>query len=511
MSQNSANNKRIAQNTILLYFRMIVTLIVGLFTSRVILDSLGVEDYGIYNLVGGFVSMFSVVRAGLVSSTQRFITYDLGSGNFENLKKTFSTVCVIYLCLCAIVLLFAELGGIWFLDSKLSIPSSRLTAAHWVFHLSLITLVVTLLSSPYNSLIIAHEKMKAFAYITIYEVVAKLIVAYLIYVAPFDKLITYAILLCFVQITVPILYWIYCKHNFKESTICFKFDWPKIKEIYAFAGWSMMGGLAFMGFTQGLNMLLGMFFTPVVNAARGIAVQVQGIILQFVSNFQTAIDPQIIKSYARGDRAYMNQLISTSSRFSFYLLYLLSLPIILEAEELLGWWLVEVPDYTAFFFRLIIITTMFDAISNPYGKAIQATGMIKNYQLVTSSILLLIVPVAYLVLRLGGDPYSVFVVHIVLGFIAMCSRIYMAQRIADIPVVHFVSGIIRPVIMVTALSFIIPLFAHILMPEGFIRFMVVSLLSVVCSILAIYNVGLRKEEIELVKCKISSVINNIRQ
>jgi len=509
MQDNSKNNRRIAINTLLLYIRMLITMLVGLYTSRVVLKALGAEDFGIYNVVGGFVSMFAIVRSGLVSSTQRFVTYDLGTGDKAELNRTFSTIVLIYLFLCVIIVVFGELGGYWFIEFKMNIPTERLNAAKWVFQFSLVALIVTLLSSPYNSLIIAHERMKAFAYITIYEVFAKLGVAYIIFITTFDKLVIYAVLLCIVHITVPVLYALYCYRQFPdEIKIRWHLNWKKVCEIYAFAGWSMFGGFAHMGFTQGLNILLGMFFTPVVNAARGIAVQVQGVIMQFVANFQMAIDPQIIKSYARDDIDYMSRLISTSSRFSYFLLYFISLPIMLEVDTLLDWWLVDVPQYTSLFFRLIIVTTIYDAISNPYGKAIHATGRIRNYQIVCSTILIAIVPVAYIVLKMGGAPYSVFIVHVVLGFIAMVLRIYMADVIAKVPFRDFLVDTASKLILVTLISFILPFVIHLYFQEGAIRFLLVGFISV-CSVGGcIYVFGITKSERELVLGKIRILTKN---
>lgn len=506
MSSNSENSARIAKNTLMLYIRMSITLGVGLFTSRVILDALGVEDYGIYNVVGGFVVMFSVVRAGLVSATQRFITYDLGKGDLKELNCTFSTCVIIYLALSLILVVMAEAMGVWFIENKLSIPVERLQAALWVFQFSLIMLVVSLISFPYNALIISHEKMKAFAYISIYEVVAKLAVVYLLYITLFDKLVVYSLLQCIVQITIPIIYFIYCRKNFVESRVTWQLDLRKLKQIYAFTGWAMFGGIASIGFTEGLNVLLGMFFTPVINAARGIAVQVQGVITQFVGNFQLAVDPQIVKSYARGDSEYMQKLVCFSSKYSFYLLFLLSLPVILEAEQLLSLWLVEVPQYTVLFFRLIIITTMYDAFSNPFGKAIHATGNIRNYQLICSTLLIAVVPISYIVLKLGGEPYSVFIVHIILGFFAAAARIVIACRIACISVRMFIKSVAIPVIFVVVLSIMVPLIIRLLMPYGIARLFVVSFVSVLSVTIFIFVVGINSEERKLFINKIKGAL-----
>lgn len=494
MSDNSANSKRIAKNALALYFRMFLTMAVGLFTSRVILDSLGVEDFGIYNLVGGFVAMFNIVRAGLLAATQRFITYDLGKGDKQELNRTFSTCVIIFLSLAILIVVLAELPGIWFVNNKLAIPEARLGAAHWVFQLSLITLIINLVSYPYNALIVAHEHMKAFAYISIFEAFAKLAVAYALYISSFDKLILYAILLCLIQVIVRMMYNGYCRKHFEESKVSWTVDWSKIKQIYSFTGWELFGSIAVMGYTQGLNVLLGMFFTPVVNAARGVAVQVQSVIVSFVSSFQTALNPQITKSFAKGDTSYNHKLLFTSSRFSFYLLFLIALPVILEAEELLDLWLVEVPEYTVTFFRLIILTTMIDAISNPIITAVEATGKIKIYQIVVGSILLMILPVAYVVLRLGGAPYSVFMVHVVMSSIAFIARLIMGSKQVGFKKSIFMREVLLPISMVIIASIIVPTLLHFNMCQGIVRLLVVGCVSVITTGASVFVIGLHASE-----------------
>lgn len=506
MPDNSSSNRRIAVNSFLLYIRMVIIMFIGLYNSRIVLDALGVEDYGIYNLVGGFVTMFSVVRSGLVSSTHRFLAFDIGKRDLVSLSKTFSTLLIIYLVLCLIVFLLSETIGPWFIETKMSIPQSRMPAAHWVFQTSLISLIITLLCSPYNALIIAYEKMGVFAYLTIYEVVAKLMVAYMLYSSKGDKLVTYSILLCIVQVSVAFIYWLYCKRSFLETKILWYIDKGKIREIYAFAGWSMLGGFAHMGFTQGLNILLGMFFSPVVNAARGVAVQVQSAVLHFVTNFQMAIDPQIIKSYARKDNEYMIKLIHVSSRLSYIFLLVLSLPLIFEAEYVLGLWLVEVPHYTSLFFKLIIITTMYDAITNPYTKAVQATGNIRLYQICTSGVLLLIVPISYVVLKLGGAPYSVFIVHIVLGAFTMIARIELANKIAKIPISIFTRKIVPSIVTVTIISVIVTIVPSFYMEGNINRFITRGLLSTLSILISTILFAVSHEEklyiINFIKSKI---------
>lgn len=505
MSNNSDNNARIAKNTLMLYIRMFVTLIVGLFTSRVILDALGIEDYGIYNLVAGFVAMFNILRSGLVSATQRFITYDLGRGDTSELNRTFSTCVIIYIAISVFAVIIAETFGMWFINNKLNIPDTRLFAAHWTFHLSLVMLIVSFISFPYNSLIISHERMNAFAYISIYEVVAKLLLTYLLFISKYDKLIVYSLLMCLVQISIPILYIFYCRKNFVESKVLWLFDKQKVKEIYSYTSWAMLGGFASVGLTQGLNVILGMFFSPIVNAARGIAVQIQGIINSFVSNFQLAMDPQIVKSYARGDYQYMQQLVFNSSKYSFYLLFLLSLPVMLETDMLLSLWLVDIPENTSLFFRLVIITTIYDAFSNPFAKAIQATGKIRNYQLIYSTMLLIIVPISYFFLMLGFDSYIVFVVHIVVGLFASFARIIIASKVTKMNLSLFKKVVLVPISFVVTLSLFISVSLKYFLYESFISSFIVLFVSLLVVLLSIFFCGISKSEQSFFIDKIKSI------
>ena len=507
MTDNTEKSKRIAKNTLILYIQMFITMAVSLYTSRVILDALGVQDFGIYNLVGGFVAMFGVVRAGLVSATQRFMAYDLGVGDQHELKRTFSTCVFIYAFLALVAVVLAESIGPWFINNKLQIPRERLDAAYWVFQLSVVSLVVSLLSFPYNALIIAHEKMKAFAFISVYEAFMRLFISLYIYVAISDKLIVYAALICLLQISIPLLYYSYCKKCFVESKLIYLFDKQRIKDIYSFTGWSMLGGLANMSITQGLNFVLGLFFNPAVNAARGIAVQVQGAITQFASNFQMAIDPQIIKSYASGDIKYLSTLVFSSSRLSFFLLYIISLPIMLEADYILGIWLIEVPDYTTIFLRLVILVTILDAITNPAVKAIQATGNIKRYQLSVNTVIIATLPVSYFALKLGLPPYSVFIVMVVFDFIAFIIRFHMMNLLIGISFSDILNKIIRPIVLVVALSCAPPILLHSFMNESFLRLILVFSLSTVLIIAASYFCGTQPIEREYLLSKIKSIKN----
>lgn len=380
------NNKRIARNTLLLYFRMLFLMIISLYTSRIVLNALGVEDFGIYNVAGGVVAMFSILSGSLSAAISRFITYELGKNNVLKLKTIFSSAITIQIGLGIVIAFFAETIGIWFLNTQMNIPIERMTAANWVLQFSIITFIINLISVPYNAVIIAHEKMSAFAYISIFEAIGKLLIAYLITISPIDKLIFYAILMCGVAIAIRLLYGYYCKRHFDECR--FHFIWNKqiFQQIFSFAGWNFIGASSAVLRDHGGNIIINLFCGPTVNAARGIAFQVNNAIQGFVSNFMTALNPQITKSYAAKNYTYMMTLIFQGARLSFYMLLLLSLPIIINTHYLLTLWLNTVPEHTVLFVRLVLIFAMSESISGPLITAMLATGNIRNYQIIVGGL-----------------------------------------------------------------------------------------------------------------------------
>lgn len=410
MTDTSKNNKRIAKNTLLLYVRMLFLMIISLYTSRVILNTLGVEDYGINNVVSGFIGMLGFLSGSLGAASSRFITYDLGIGDMVTMKRTFGNIVTIHLLLAVMILIFGETIGLWFVLNKLQIPENRMTAALWVYQFSIFSFMLSIVSVPYNATIIAHERMKAFAYISIVDAILKLLIVYLLVIIPYDKLIIYAILFFCIQVFDRVVYGVYCYRHFEETKTKLAFNKKLFKEIFSFAVWTMNGNLAVIGYTQGINVLLNMFFGPVVNAARGIAVQVQTVVQNFCNNFQMALNPQLTKSYAQKDLAHMQQLLKVSSKFSFFLLYIISLPLMLEAPLVLKWWLGIVPEHTINFLRLILCSSMLVALSNPLVVSVHATGKIKKFQAIEGTMLLCIVPIAYVLLKLFGiRPEYVFV------------------------------------------------------------------------------------------------------
>lgn len=486
---------------------MLFMMAVQLYTSRVVLNTLGVEDYGIYNVVGGIVAMFGFLNAAMTTSTQRYITYELGKGNFERLKQVFTTSVNIHVIISIIVVILVETVGTWFLYNKMVIPADRMTAAMWVLQLSVLTTVIAIMSYPYNAAIVAHEKMSAFAYISVLEVVLKLAVVYLLTIWDIDKLILYAILIAAIQLGIRFCYSGYCAKHFPETKYYIYWDKPLFKEMLGFAGWNLWGNLAAILFTQGLNMLLNVFFGPVVNAARAVAVQVQNAIQQFANNFQMALNPQITKSYAVGQLDEMHKLIYRSSKFTFFLLFTICLPVVIEAPVILEIWLKTVPDYTVIFLRIMIATMIIDATANPLMVSAAATGKVKVYQSVVGGILLAILPISYVVLKLGGAPWSVFLVHFCVCCTAYITRLFIIRPLIQLRIRTFVSEVIVRCILVAVIAVIIPISAHLLIPNSITTSLFVIGISVICAALSSFYLGLDKHEREVILAKAKTVIS----
>lgn len=500
----SSNNKRIAKNTLMLYVRMLFSMGVSLFTSRVILQALGVEDYGIYNVVGGFVTMFTFLNGSMVASTQRYLNFEIGRGNEQQLSKVFSTALQIHALIALAIILLSETVGLWFLYEKLVIPDERMNAAFWVYQCSVISCVINIMYVPYNADIVAHEKMSAFAYISIVEVTLKLLIAYLLYVFPWDRLVIYAVLLLLIQLLIRWIYVRYCSKHFPESHYRHEINKSLLKEMSSFAGWGLFGSLANVFYNQGLNILLNLFFGPIVNAARGIAVQVQSAVHGFVGNFQMALNPQITKNYASGNLLQMHSLIFRSARFSFFLLYLLALPIIIEAEYILKLWLKTPPADAVVFTQWMLVVSLIYTIANPFIIANQATGKIKVYQIVVGSILLLIVPISYIALLLGAPAYSVFIVHFCMECLAQFWRMYLLRNLINLPIKAYLKNIYLPIIIVAALSTLLPLYLRSLISDSFIRLIVIGFSSILSVAFFTFVIGLTRNERQFIIEKLLS-------
>ena len=508
-TQTSNNNKRIAKNTLLLYFRMLFMMVVSLYTSRVILNALGVEDFGIYNVVGGVVAMFTVISGSLSAAISRFITYELGKGDQSKLNKIFSASVTIQLLLSLIIVVLIESVGVWFMNAKMTIPESRMTAANWVLQFSIITFVINLISVPYNAAIIAHERMSAFAYISILEAVGKLAIAFLIMVSPIDKLIFYAILMCVVAVMIRFTYGHYCKKHFAECTYHFHWDKDILKQMFGFAGWNFIGAASAVLRDQGGNIVINLFYGPAVNAARGIAIQVNNAVTGFVTNFMTALNPQITKSYASGDREYVMTLIYQGARLSFYMLLLLSLPILVNTHYILVIWLKLVPEHAVLFVQLILIFAMSESISNPLITAMLATGRIRNYQIVVGGLQMMNLPISYICLRLGCMPESVLIVAIIISQCCLATRLYMLRGMIGLSSIMYMKKVYLNIIMVTIISVIIPeLLAH-QMSESFLSFVILSLVAIASTATTEFMIGCNKKERAFVIDKVKTIKSKI--
>ena len=494
MSDISSNNKRIAKNTIVLYIRTLFVMLISLYTSRVILEVLGVEDYGIYQVVGGVVAMFSVISSSLSSAVSRFLTFEIGHGDKDKLKKIFSTSITIQLVIAVIIFILSEVIGIWFMETKMQIPPDRLNAAKWVFHCSVFTFCINLLSVPYNACIIAHERMTAFAYISIFEVVCKLAICYLLIISPFDKLICYAILMMLLSFVIRIIYNVYCNRHFEESGIKLCFDKSIFKEMLGFSWWNFFNSTAYILNNQGVNMLINIYFGVVVNAARGIALQVENAVLNFVNNFTTAINPQITKSYASGDLTNMHNLVCRGAKFSYFSMLLLALPIIIEAEQILNMWLVDIPDYAVIFVQLSLIMGMCDSIGKSGYTACMATGKLRKYSIIITSIGILEFPLAWVLFAMGGSPEYAYYTYIAVKATVLIARMFLLENMVKLKVSMYMRNVFLPIILTTIVALILPIIAYTYMESGIQRFIIVTLLSVVSVSLSTIYIGMTSGE-----------------
>ncbi len=512
MPETSSNTSRIAKNTLLLYFRMLLTMGVSLYTSRVILNALGIEDYGIYNVVGGVVGFISFVNNALSQGTSRFIAFGLGEGDIAKLKKIFSTTLTIHILLALLIILISETIGLWFLNNKIEISPNRAVASAWVYHISVLTSFFTITQIPYNACIIAHEKMSIFAYVSIVDAVCKLLIAYLITIGNFDRLIFYAILLFALQVTLLIFYRLYCTKKFEEAKLQFYIDKKIFKEISSFSGWSLFANSAIALNSQGILILLNMFFSPAVVAARSISIQVNTAAFHLVTNFQTAAVPQIVKKYAAGDYEGSKHLLLEMTKYSFFIMLLMSVPIYFATDLLLQIWLVDVPEYTSIFLQLIVIQSLIQVFDTSFYKALYAKGKLQHNAVLSPTCLFINFPVVYLLFKLGCSPVA-------LSWATIVSYAIIAFIIKPILIIKLVNytwkdlfEIFVPCCKVLLLSLPLPILANIIVSRtdysiavSFLIVVVISLVSVagVCFIFGL-TPSIRNKIIVIVKTKILS-------
>ena len=491
MKNQEGASKRIAKNTLLLYVRMLILMIISLYTSRIVLKSLGVEDFGIYNVVGGVVGMFAIISGSLSASITRFLNYEMGKGQKTSLNRIFCSSVTIQVGLSLIVIFVAETIGLWFLNNKMTIPINRIIAANWVYQLSILTFVINLISVPYNAVIIAHEKMSVFAYIGIYEGLSKLFIAFAISISPIDNLISYSFLMCCVAISVRFIYGRYCSYHFEECKYKFIFDVKQLREMFTFAGWNFIGAIAGVLRDQGGNIILNLFCGPVVNAARGISSQVNNAVTGFVTNFTMAMNPQITQSYSSGNRGYMQQLMYQGSKLSYYVLLLISLPIIVNTPYLLSLWLGHYPDYSVSFVRLTLVLSMWESIAAPMN--------------------LLNIPVSYLLLSNGATPEIVIIVAIIISQMALFMRLIFIKKLLSFDIATFIIQIYLKLIIVTCLSLFATIGIYQILNVNLFSFIVVSVFCVLFTSFAILFIGCSPVELTIVYTVIKKTIKKIKK
>lgn len=504
-------NNRIAKNTLLLYFRMLLIMGGNLYTSRVVLEALGVSDFGLYSVIGGFVAMFSVVSGSLTASISRYITFELGKGDEKSVQKVFSTSVFIQFIISMIIVLLAETVGLWFLNTRMTIPTDRMIAANIVFQMSIITFVINLVSVPYNALIVAHERMSAFAYIGVFQAFVTLTIAKVIAYSNIDRLVLYGVLLTLLAIIIRLMYGAYCKRNFLDSKLIWCVDIKQIKEIFSFAGWNFIGSTSGILRDQGVNILLNVFYGPIVNAARGIAVQVSGAIASFSSNFMMALNPQITKNYAAGDTERMQLLVFRGARFSFYLLLLLALPVLVETQTILSVWLTQVPEYTVIFVRLVLIQVLVDSLSNTLITVMLATGNIKKYQLVVGGCTLLNFPIAYVLLKVGFPPQSTLIIAIFLCVVSLYLRLKILNDMLSFPIYKYICEVVGKVIFVVIVALPLPLLISILMEPSFVRLLISIIVTIISTSIVVVFLGCSKQERDYFKSKLYVLIQKVRK
>ena len=506
---NTVDNKRIAKNTFFLYIRMFFILALNLYISRAILDALGEVDFGIYNVVGGFVAMFGILSNSMTAATQRFISYEIGKKGNGNVKSVFSTAVIIHILFSIIVFVFAETVGLWFVENKLNYPDIRRTAVFWVYQFSVLTFIVGVLSVPYNAALIAFEKMKAFAYVGIIEVVLKLIVVICLQYTSLDQLILYSLLLALIAITIRFIYSIYVKINIPACKCNYKINKEVRKKMVSFAGWNAIGSISNMLNNQGVNVLLNMFFGAAINAARGISYQVMNALQLFIMNFQLAMNPQIIKSFASGNKKDAFNLAFRGSRFSFMLLMIFVIPIILEAPTILNLWLVKVPDLSIAFLRVILFTALINSLGQTLSYLMHASGIVRNYQIVVGGSYVMAVPVVYLVFKLGGSPLSAMIIVLLFSQISQFFQLIMLKKSIDLPVKYFIIKVLMKSWVLFLMAFLIPSLLHIYMPKSYLTFFVIVITSLFCACSVIYVWGISIHEREYINKYLKKIKNKI--
>lgn len=494
MPSESENNKRIAKNTLYLYLRMFITMLVGLYTSRVVLNTLGVSDYGIYNVMGGIIGMLTYVNTLLSGGTSRFLTMDLGRNDFRSLRQTFSMANTLSFAAMVIIMLLGETVGLWFMNEKLNVDPNRMEAANWVYQCALASCALSVIQTPYTASIIAHEKMDIYAYLSLFDVAMKLFIVFMLKWFDFDKLKLYALLMFSVNFLNFIIYRIICSHKFEECHFSFDFEKTKFKEMMGYSGWNMVGAFSEVLNNYGLNILLNIFFGTIVNAARGIALQVSSIVQQFFSNFLTASRPQIMKYYSQGNMVGMSNLICNSSKYGAFLLVCLIVPIFFNIDDFLMIWLGQKPDYTVWFCRLMLLQALFQAVDFPIGTGIHAVGRMKLPNITSAVLYLSVFPLSYLAFKYGAGPVLGYCIYLVFTpFILLCDLLIL-RHYSGFCIKDFFKNVLSPLTIVIVVSSILSyLFVKFVDGDGILLFLIRSGVTGLLTIFTTYFLGMKKK------------------
>lgn len=491
-----------------MYLRMLFTMCVSLYTSRIILSTLGYDDYGLYNVVGGIVAMFGFISGSLGNSTSRFITFYLGQNDVEKSKNVFSMTIFIHVIIAVVIVILSETIGLWYLYHKMVIPEGRLFASECLFQLSVCSAFIGIISVPYNAAIIAHEKMSAFAYISIFDVCMKLLIVFLIQISPYDKLIFYAVLLFMIQVIDRIIYRFYCKRKFKDAIYKFYWNTQLFKSMFNYSCWGMLGSFAYFFYTEGINLLINMFCGTAVNAARGVAVQIESVVRQFVGNVQTAINPQIIKSYSQNNICRMHSLIFASSRYCFYLMLLISLPVFINIDKILYIWLGKYPMHTSNFVRIILINVILDTLINPLWIANSATGKVKIYQITVNTISLLFIPISYFVIKFSLIPESLFICTVITTVVCTIARLIIVKKQINLSIKDYWNNVISKILIVSCCAVICPLVSKFLLNDSILCFIINCCICIVCVLCSVFLVGMNNSERIFIISKVRKIIRN---
>jgi Na+-driven multidrug efflux pump len=505
------NNRRVLKNTALLYMRMLFVMGVSLFTVRIVLKYLGVTDYGIYSAVGGVVMMLAFLSNSMSAATQRFFSFDLGRKDYASLQKTFSTSFFVYILFSLIILVIAETVGVWFVKNRLTFPPERLDAALWAFQLSILSFIVSILTIPYNALVVARERMSMFAYLSIFEVVGRLGVAFVLSVSMYDRLKVYSVLMFVIIMVVFLLFRFFCVRNFSESHIIYVYDRDLLKKLIGFTGWNLFGAVAGVFNNQGVNVILNIFFGPAVNGARTLSFQISTSLNQFVTNFMLATRPQITKYYAKGELSNMMNLVFTSSKFSFFLLMIFGIPILTETHIILKLWLSEVPAFVEVFTNLTILIALVDSLSYPLMTAAQATGNIKTYQAIVGTILLLLLPISYLFFKLHYPPYTIMLIALTCSVVALFARLILLKNMVQLDIFKYTKEVILKTVLVFVITSFSVLFLKSHLNEGVLRLVIVCFTSAILSIFSIYFFGLNSKEKRFLRTTASTLIAKFKR